>query len=353
MIIAWCKGYGIYPTNVYMIDEVAMKVGGTSRNPNLTKFLDILKKVQTSDLKVYKETICDLIMDDTCFISEQYFESAKKTYQDKLSSVSYSKLTLKNLPGLIYNSLGAYENSKVFCDRYVTDEIVANVTARCQEIKNTFAQRIQRNTWMSEASKTNALDKLNAITINAGKPDSWYSEGLTDIASNTCLLQDVMQLRKTKANLYKALCNKPTKEAGMHIMASENRGLTVLNAFYHQNYIGIYIMPVFCLPPLYDITANEAEQYALATVFGHEFTHGFDSSGANFSKDGLYGPIWGTETDKKKFEELGKQYADYFSTLLVMPDELPGIYCDGTYTLTETLPISEELPSPSKLTTIV
>ncbi len=339
MINAWCQGFGVDPSNVLMLDEYYSKTLGTS-HPNLAKFISALKQIQESDLDNYKSQICECIAEDSCFVSKKLYNStiAVLAKEGSISSEQASTLELSNLYNVLYSGMCSYEYSKQFCDKYITDDIVSNVKTRCEELRKVFTERIQRNTWMSEASKTNAINKLNAITFNAGKPDKWYSEGITDISSNTCLLQDVIQLRKTKNSLYKALYNKPISEAGMHIIAMmAGGGLTQVNAFYHQNYVGVYILPVFCLPPAIDPSVNEAEQYATAMVFGHEITHGFDSRGANFDKNGLYNPIWGSDADKAMFEKLGKQYADYFSSILVMPDELPDVYCDGTFTLTENI----------------
>ncbi len=40
------------------------------------------------------------------------------------------------------------------------------------------------------------------------------------------------------------------------------------------------------MKPIYDPSYNQAVNYAIMTVVGHEITHGFDSEGYKFNKEG-------------------------------------------------------------------
>ncbi len=44
-----------------------------------------------------------------------------------------------------------------------------------KNLQDAFAQRIEENTWMTPATKTKALEKLNAFDIKIGYPDKWQN----------------------------------------------------------------------------------------------------------------------------------------------------------------------------------
>ncbi len=77
--------------------------------------------------------------------------------------------------------------------------------------------------------------------------------------------------------------------------------------------------------------------YASAYFFGHEMTHGFDRRGAMYDKNGEEIPIFVDQADLDRFKQLSQQLADCYSSLEVMPDQLPGVFNDGNYTLGENI----------------
>jgi putative endopeptidase len=60
---------------------------------------------------------------------------------------------------------------------------------------------------------------------------------------------------------------------------------------------------------------SDEELYAtLGTVIGHEISHAFDSSGAQFDKEGNLANWW-TEEDLKTFTERNEKLAAYFNAM--------------------------------------
>ena len=66
-------------------------------------------------------------------------------------------------------------------------------------------------------------------------------------------------------------------------------------------------------------------------------THGFDTNGSHYDKKGDPGRLWATDADEQEYNRLIKALADYYSTLEVMPNEMPGLYNQGEYTLAENI----------------
>ena len=71
--------------------------------------------------------------------------------------------------------------------------------------------------------------------------------------------------------------------------------------------------------------------------FGHEMTHGFDGRGAMYDKNGDEIPIFVDQADLDRFKQLSQQLAECHSSLEVMPDQLPGVFNDGNFTLGESI----------------
>ena len=97
------------------------------------------------------------------------------------------------------------------------------------------------------------------------------------------------------------------------------------------------ILPVWMISPAYDPEQSDAINYSNYVLVAHEITHGFDSEGAKFDKNGDLGSIWASEADAAEFQSRTQMLAEWFSTLEVLPEELPGVYNDGAFTLAENI----------------
>ena len=230
-----------------------------------------------------------------------------------------------------------YERSKAFADAYVTAEMKQRTLDICEEMRKTFRQRIEANTWMSDGSKHNAIEKVEAMTFNVGYPDEWLSVGLPDLSRETTLLDDVLAVRRTQIALMLHLLGQPNTKASFHYSIAKLNDFTVVNAFYLPNCNAMNIWPAWMMVPYYDGQANEAYNYATYLSTGHEITHGFDTKGATFNKVGDPEDIWASDADRQEFQRRAQQLIDCYNGFEVMPWALPGLYADGVYTVTENI----------------
>ena len=67
-------------------------------------------------------------------------------------------------------------------------------------------------------------------------------------------------------------------------------------------------------------------------VIGHEMSHGFDDQGRLFDKNGNM-TNWWTDEDDAKFRAKGELLVKQFNEVEI----LPGLYCNGEYTLGENI----------------
>jgi predicted metalloendopeptidase len=211
----------------------------------------------------------------------------------------------------------------------------------CEEMRATFAQRIKDNAWMSEGTKQNALEKLDAMVFNVGYPDKWISEGLPDFSTTKSPLEDIYSFRKARVNILKAIVGKSRQETAFTlVLMDDDTPLSTENAVYYP-YLNVFtIFPYYILPPFYDPTQSLAINYAIfCCTIGHEMTHGFDTTGSQFDKNGYYldGGIWASEADKAEFNRRAEQLVKCYASYDVLPDEMPGVKAEGKITVGENI----------------
>jgi len=249
----------------------------------------------------------------------------------------YSEVYYEDRVKNIYDKLAHYEISYEYGEKYVTPAAIEIVSKICQDQKQAFLDRISNSSWLSEATKATCTEKLNAMSFNIGKPNEWYEEGLPDLSQSTTLVEDVALLRKARMGVCKRIAGMDIDKCAFHAAIVMGTPLSTTNAIYLRNFNAMIIFPAFILPPLIEEGLCEAQLYGNSVTFAHEITHGFDNLGALYDKNGDPNPIWGSEADRQEFERRSKQLSDYYSTLEVMPDDLPGVYNDGAYTLAENI----------------
>ena len=106
-----------------------------------------------------------------------------------------------------------------------------------------------------------------------------------------------------------------------------------VNAYYNPTTNEICFPAGILQRPFFDMEADDAFNYgAIGVVIGHEMTHGFDDQGRQYDKNGNMNDWW-TKEDADNFEQRTGRYADFFSSIEV----LPGLKANGNLTLGENL----------------
>jgi len=195
-------------------------------------------------------------------------------------------------------------------------------------IEAAMHQDIGDLTWMSDATKQKAYEKLSAIVNNIGYPDKWrdYSAVIVerdDFAGN------VTRARAFEVQRQRNKISKPTDK--------KDWGMTppTVNAFYRQNMNDINFPAGILQPPFYGKNMDDAVNYgAIGVVIGHELTHGFDDQGRKFDADGNF-KNWWTPEDEKAFEQRASCTADEYSSFTAVKDDKGEVKLNGRLTLGE------------------
>jgi putative endopeptidase len=215
---------------------------------------------------------------------------------------------------------------KLFVEAYLPLEAKPQALAMVADLRAAFRARIERATWMSEDTRSAAIDKLDRMGAKIGYPDRWPDlSGLRfdpdDYAGN---IRVAMRYANRRVN---AKLGKPVDRGEWVSPAYE------VNARYYPQTNEIVFPASMLLPPAFDPAQDPALNYAaLGMIIGHEMTHGFDDQGSQFAADGALHDGW-TGEDKQRFRALGERVAAHYSGYEIAP----GKKVDGKLTLGENI----------------
>ena len=273
-----------------------------------------------------------------------------KAYADEAGLAEYNKglspedqatmKSLRNDARLELNYVMSYHLQQKYLSQEMKDKYV-NIT---KEIQAALRKRIARVDWMSETTKNNAIDKLNHCRMNVAYPDTWHKECLPAITDCKTMVEALHRLKAANALLAAKLVGTDDlfTDMLMSSMQSSNgdpipSDLTLVNALYMPSNNSITIYPAMLLPPLMPSdNVSEACSYAVFTIIGHEFTHGFDNNGAEWDKYGQR-KNWWTVADRMNFNERSETLVSTYNLLELDPERDPLFFCDGKRTLGENI----------------
>ncbi|HEV2355331.1 MAG TPA: M13 family metallopeptidase, partial [Puia sp.] len=178
--------------------------------------------------------------------------------------------------------------------------------------------------WMSDSTKTKAIEKLYAITKKIGYPDKWRQYNQVQI-DRTKFFQNLSSLAEDQYRYELAKLNKPVDKTEWETTPS------TVTAYYEPSRNEIVFPAGILQYPYFDFAADDAINYGgIGMVIGHEMTHAFDDQGAQYDKDGNR-KNWWTKADYEKFKAKTQRVVDLYNTFTV----LDTVHVKGALTLGE------------------
>lgn len=284
----------------------------------------ILANTPLDDLKTYAEA--KVISGATGRLSDD-FRKVEFELDAALSGVKQDRPRWKRAVSLVSGSLGE-AIGKLYVEKYFPESSKKKMLDLVHNLQTALAQRIDQATWMSQATKAQAKDKLQNFIIKIGYPDKWKDYSGLQVDDSLSLYENMKRISRWAVD--KVIAEKVNKKVD-----KMEWGMTpqTINAYYNPSTNEICFPAAILQPPFFDPNADDAVNYgAIGGVIGHEMSHGFDDQGAQFDKYGNQHDWW-TAQDKKNFDARTKVLADYFSNFEV----LPGVKINGKQTLGENI----------------
>ncbi len=200
---------------------------------------------------------------------------------------------------------------KVYADEYFSPQMKDDAEQIIKKLMGALRVRIQNEEWMEKATKDKAIEKLDNMAVAVGYPDKLNCDYSKLNLGNGDLLSMYLALKEFKDEEGLAMIGKPMDKSAWGIIMSAN----TVNACYSPDLNMIMFPAAILQGNVYSKDASLAQKYGgLGAVAGHEMTHGFDTTGSQYDKDGNM-KNWWTPEDKEAFtkltEEVGKRYEQY------------------------------------------
>ena len=199
------------------------------------------------------------------------------------------------------------------------DDLVANLL-------KAYAQSIEQLSWMSPATKTEALAKLRKINVKVGYPKHWRDYSTLAISA-TDLMGNVLRAQEFEVARKLAQLGGPIDRDEWVMTAP------TVNAYYDPTMNEIVFPAGILQLPVFNPEADDAFNYgATGATIGHEISHGFDDQGSQFDSDGNLRDWW-TLQDHAKFKAMTDKLIKQYSAF----EPVAGFHVNGELTLGENI----------------
>jgi len=297
-------------------------------NVGQLEYLTGLNKVlYNTDLETIKTYLAwNIINEAASLLSENFVNANFDFYGKTLSGKEEIRPRWKRVVSVVDGSLGEAVG-QMYVEKYFPAEAKERMLNLVKNLRLAMADRISDLTWMSEETKTKAIDKLNAMIVKIGYPDTWRDYSALEIDPSLSYYANVMRAERFENEYQLSKIGKPV-DPMVWLMTPQT-----VNAYYNPTTNEICFPAGILQPPFFDTKADDAVNYgAIGVVIGHEMTHGFDDQGRNYDKTGNLSNWW-TDADATKFEERSQILVKHFNQIEV----LPGIFANGVFTLGENI----------------
>lgn len=275
------------------------------QNPKFFGTVDsLMANAPMSDWKAYLrwKTINDAApLLSSAFVNES-FNFSKTLTGAKEMLPRYKRCTRAADAGL-RDALG-----QAYVEKNFTPAAKARALEMVHNLEAVFRDRINSLTWMSPATKQQALVKLAAFTEKIGYPDKWRDYSTLNINKGS-FLENVYAVNRYENKRDLAMIAKPLDRTQWGMTPA------TVNAYYNPAMNEIVFPAGILQPPFFSATADDAVNYGgMGSVIGHEMSHGFDDQGAQYDPQGNL-KNWWSDADLAAFKQrtglVSSQFDDY------------------------------------------
>lgn len=215
---------------------------------------------------------------------------------------------------------------KLYVEKHFSPESKRHAETMVKNLIASLRDRIVALDWISDATRKQALVKLDAVKFKIGYPDKWRDYSKLDIKTDS-YAQNVMRSEQFEFQRRLEMIGKPVDRDEWYMTAPE------VNAYYDA-FINEIVFPAGILqPPFFDANIDDAINYGgIGSVIGHELTHGFDDEGRRYDATGNLVDWW-TPGDAAKFEERAQMIIEQYNGYTV----LDSLHVNGALTSGENI----------------
>ena len=206
------------------------------------------------------------------YLSSNFVNANFEFYGRTLSGAEQLRPRWKRVTNTVDGAMGE-ALGKLYVEKYFPAAAKHRMVEMVNNLKEAFAQRIHEATWMCDATKKRAIEKLSTIMVKVGYPDKWRDYSGLEIKKDS-YFANVIRSNQFDIAYMVSKIDKPVDKTEW--------GMTpqTVNAYYNPTTNEICFPAGILQKPFFDMNADDAFNYgAIGVVIGHEMTHGFDDQG--------------------------------------------------------------------------
>ena len=259
------------------------------------------------------------------YLSTPFQQASFEFHRQTLNGQKEQEPRWKRALGAVNDQIGM-----ALGELYVVENFPPESKARAKELVDNLQAalktRIEKLDWMSDATKTKALEKWSSFMPKIGYPDKWRDWNGLELKRDDYAGNIAAALKFNHAYDMSKI-GQPTDRMEW--------GMTpqTVNAYYNPTDNTINFPAAILQPPFFDAKADDALNYGgIGGVIGHEASHGFDDQGSQFDAVGN-NTNWWADADQDAFKARTAKLVEQFNAY----EPLPGKHINGELTLGENI----------------
>ncbi|WP_266168551.1 M13 family metallopeptidase [Dyella subtropica] len=254
-----------------------------------------------------------------------YADLAFDFYGHTLQGTPKQRDRWKRAIGFTNNDLGDAVG-QLYVKRYFPASSKQQVQQMVHNIMAAFDEHVDTLDWMTPATKQKAKAKIATLKVGVGYPETWRDYGKLEIRPDDAL-GNHLRAEQHEYHHQLAKLGKPVDRAEWWMTPQ------TVNAVNLPLQNALNFPAAILEAPFFDPKADAAANYgSIGAVIGHEISHSFDNTGAEFDAQGRLANWW-TPEDQAHFKAAGQRLAEQFNAY----EALPGLHLNGQQTLGENI----------------
>ncbi|EKX39795.1 hypothetical protein GUITHDRAFT_96523 [Guillardia theta CCMP2712] len=268
---------------------------------------DVLSKFSWDDLRCYLRMRTVLVFSP--YLSSPFI-AGKLIINEQIYGMSEASPRVRKCYFLTTHHFGN-SVSKLFVDNFFNESSKQAAAGMLANIREQFELHLNELDWMDNATRDNALKKLEAMDFQVGYPDQWPDWGeLSDLQlGDKPFFDSLVTIAIARSAHERSTLTEPQEPAKW------DHPVTSINAYYSRTKNALFIPAGILLEPFFSSNYSVARNYgSLGSILGHEMTHGFDNAGRKYDAQGKRINWWDPQTERHYEDDaacLVEQYNEF------------------------------------------
>ncbi len=237
-------------------------------------------------------------------------------YSRKLGGQQEQKPDIKRSIGIV-NSYAGEMMGKLFVKEYFPEQSKQNMQKLVDNVLNIMDESLKTNDWLTDETKSKAINKLSTFTSKIGYPNVWKDYSDFDIQIGDSLYEISKKAKKwsLRVNFFEKINSVLDREewrmtpqtVNAYFMPTQNEivfpAAILQPPFFHssKDSIDFDISDELSMVETLDVV-TPTNYGGIGAVIAHEITHGYDDKGRKFDADGNLNDWW-CEKDGELFKK--------------------------------------------------